>query len=275
LRERTIASALSLQVQHKEKTMKTTVTKWATKAAGAGAIALLLATPSFAQSRGDYNRNNGNRNSQQDVQRSGNNQYGQQNVAANSDNQYGQQNAARNNDTRNGQWNNNHNAAQNNGYRENQRITASGKISSFSRERGGYRVQLDRGQSFWVPQATFGNRARDLRAGISISLGGIFRGGSVFVDAVTWPEQVGYGQVAVGQYGYNDGFVRGVVSRIDRRTGTALIRDDASGRVITADLGGAYRNTVRPGDYVQLTGQWIRGGVFDVARLDNVRNRRY
>ena len=38
--------------------MKTTVTKWAMKAAGTGAVALLLATPAFAQSRGDWNRNN-------------------------------------------------------------------------------------------------------------------------------------------------------------------------------------------------------------------------
>lgn len=45
--------------------MKTTVTKWATKAVGAGTVALLLATPAFAQSRGDWNRNdNSNRGAQ-------------------------------------------------------------------------------------------------------------------------------------------------------------------------------------------------------------------
>jgi len=55
--------------------MKTTVTQWATKAAGAGAIALLLATPAFAQSRGDWNRNNNNdRNGQQNAQRDNGNQ---------------------------------------------------------------------------------------------------------------------------------------------------------------------------------------------------------
>src|SRR3954470_24516249 len=87
----------------KENTMKTTVTKWAMKAAGTGAIALLLATPSFAQSRYDGSRNDRQR---QTADR-------------------------RSND--------------NNGYRENQRVTMSGKVSSFSRERDGYRVQLDRG----------------------------------------------------------------------------------------------------------------------------------
>jgi hypothetical protein len=84
-------------------------------------MALLLATPSFAQSRGDYNRDSSDR--------------GRQSGASN-----------------------------NNGYRENQRVTMDGKVSSFNRERDGYRVQLDRGnQSFWVPQSTFGNRSRSSR----------------------------------------------------------------------------------------------------------------
>ena len=126
--------------------MKTTVTKWATKAAGAGAIALLLATPSFAQSRWDGNRNNAN------------NDRGRQTTDAR--NGADRQSNNRQPDTRQA----------NNGYRENQHVTMSGKVSSFSRERDGYRVQLDRGQSYWVPQSTFGNRDRDLRAGVSISL---------------------------------------------------------------------------------------------------------
>jgi hypothetical protein len=215
--------------------MKTTVTKWATKAAGAGAIALLLATPSFAQSRGDFNRNNDDRNGQTSARDHGNGSY------------------------------------DNNSYRENQRINETGKVTSFSRERDGYRVQLDRGNhSFWVPQSTFGSRARDLRAGVSITLGGIFRGGSIFVDAVSWPDQYDRGR------GYDRNFVRGVVDRVDYRTGTVWLRDDATGRVITADVDGRSAiRSLRRGEYVELTGQWIRGGIFDVARIDNVRSRRY
>lgn len=216
--------------------MKTTVTQWATKAAGAGAIALLLATPAFAQSRGDWNRNNNTNNDR------------------NGQGSYQRDNGNRSND--------------NNGYRENQRINATGKVSSFSRERDGYRVQLDRGQSFWVPQATFGNRARDLRVGVSIGLGGIFRGGSIYADAVSWPDQYGYGN------GYDRGFVRGVVDRVDYRTGTVWIRDDASGRIIAADVNGRSLRNLRRGEYVELTGQWIRGGVFDVASVGSIRTRR-
>ncbi|MEA2345363.1 MAG: hypothetical protein QOF63_3532 [Thermoanaerobaculia bacterium] len=247
--------------------MKTTVTQWATKAAGAGAIALLLATPAFAQSRGSWNQNNANndRNGQASSQRdNGNRQYGNNGQAGtqhdNGNQTYGnnaQGSYQRNND--------------NNGYRENQRINATGKVSSFSRDRDGYRVQLDRGQSFWVPQSKFGNRARDLRVGVSITLGGIFRGGSIYADAVSWPDQ--YGQYGYGN-GYNQGFVRGVVDRVDYRTGTVWLRDAASGRLITADVNGRSLRNLRRGEYVELTGQWIRGGVFDVASIGSYRGRR-
>src|ERR1043165_2028657 len=109
--------------------MKTTISKWATKAAGAGAIALLLATPAVAQqSRGDWNRNN------QDQR---------------------------------------HESRDNNNYRDNQRINASGRVTTFSHERDGYRVRLENdSHSYWVPESSF--RGHQLRAGVSISLGGIF-----------------------------------------------------------------------------------------------------
>src|SRR4051812_37576661 len=225
--------ALCLSVRNTRRmTMKTTVTQWATKAAGAGAIALLLAKPAFAQSRGDWNRNNNTNNDR------------------NGQGSYQRDNGTRSND--------------NNSYRENQRINATGKVTSFNRERDGYRVQLDRGQSFWVPQSKFGNRSRDLRVGVSITLGGIFRGGSIYADAVSWPDQY-YGN------GYDRGFVRGVVDRVDYRTGTVWLRDDASGRIITADVDGRSAiSSLRRGEHVELTGQWIRGGVFDVARIDNI-----
>lgn len=224
----------------KEKDMKTTVTKWATKAAGAGAIALLLATPSFAQSRGDWNRN---------------------------DNRNGQTTDARNNDNRAG-----NDRSNNNSYRENQRFTESGKVTSFTRERDGYRVQLDRGRSFWAPESRFGNRGRDLRAGVSITFGGIFRGGAYSVDAVSWPDQYNGGYANGYANGYASGYVRGVVESVDYRGGVVVVRDQATGRLITATV--ASRG-LRRGDLVQLTGQWIRGGVFSVARIDNIGTRRY
>ncbi|HEY2829604.1 MAG TPA: hypothetical protein VGJ88_05745, partial [Thermoanaerobaculia bacterium] len=74
--------------------MKTTVTMWATKAAGAGAVALLLATPAFAQSRGDWSRNNtSNRGAQATRTHAGNNR-GQQYNRATQPAQTGTQNQA-------------------------------------------------------------------------------------------------------------------------------------------------------------------------------------
>ena len=70
------------------------------------------------------------------------------------------------------------------------------------------------------------------------------------------------------------GFVRGVVDRVDYRTGTVWLRDAASGRLITADVNGRSLRNLRRGEYVELTGQWIRGGVFDVASIGSIRGRR-
>ncbi len=81
---------------------------------------------------------------------------------------------------------------QSSSYREGQRSNISGRVQSFSRERNGYRVHLDTG-SYWIPESRFGNRARDLRVGVSLSLGGIFSGGVFGIDAVSWPASSGYG----------------------------------------------------------------------------------
>lgn len=219
--------------------MKTTISKWAVKAAGTGAIALLLASPAVAQSRGDWNRN---QNQDQQRQQSRDNNY--------------------NND--------NHDNRNDRNLRENERYNGTGRISSFTRERDGYRVRLDNdSRSYWVPQSAFGNRARDLRVGVSIGLGGIFRSGSVYVDAVSWPGD-GYGYN--NGNGYDNGYLRGVVERVDYRDATIRVRDQRSGRIIVASIGGDRYSReelrrVRRGDFVELGGQWLRGGVFGADRI--------
>jgi hypothetical protein len=283
--------------------MKTTVTMWATKAAGAGAVALLLATPAFAQSRGDWSRNtNSNRGAQATQTRANNRgqQYDRWNQAQQTQpvqaqatqptqtrtenraqyNQYNRSNQAQatqpaqtptENRAQYNQYNqyNRSNQAQqqtyersrgqfnNNSYRENQRVTASGRITSFARERDGYRVQLDRGGSYWVPES----RGRGLRVGLSINLGGIFRGGSIFVDSLGYP----------AGYAYDNGYVRGVVESVDYRTGTVWLQDDASGREIRADVGGYALGSLQRGEFVELTGQWLGNGVFNVAQIASIR----
>jgi hypothetical protein len=194
------------------------------KSVGVGALALMMSVPVFAQSRGDYRG---------DRQQRDNSRYSQSNRSTES----------------------------NGSYRENQRITAQGKISSFTRERDGYRVRLDRGRdSYWVPSSYFRGRGHDIRVGINIALGGIFRGGSIYVDDVNYPN---------GAY-YDQGLVRGVIQGIDYRAGTAWLRDDVSGRAITVDLRRVNERRLRRGDYVELSGSWDRGGLFDAYRVERV-----
>jgi len=224
--------------------MRTTATKWAAKAAGTGVVALLLATPAFAQSRSDWNRNNNsNRGAQETQTRADNNRQYQRSNQPQYQAPYQAQNQTAVRSQR---------EFHNNDYRgENQRVTESARITSFARERDGYRVGLDRGRSYWVPES----RAHGLRVGLSINLGSLF----------------GY----PAGYAYDNGYVRGVINRVDYRTGTVWLRDEQSGAEIRAAVGGYALGDLHRGEFVELTGRWIDGGigggVFDVARIASIR----
>jgi hypothetical protein len=213
--------------------MKTTKTVLA-----ATALTLLTAGSLFAQPRGDdRRRDNGNNNNRTQVEQR-------------------QPSHDTRNDSRNGSGS----------YRDNQRVNASGRITSLSHERDGYRVQLDRGrESYWIPASRMRNR-NNLRVGVSIVLGGIFRGGRIDVDAVNWP----------GDRGYNDNYVRGTVERIDYRSDVLLLRDANTGRTIEVDMRDTRRssrldlNDLRRGDYIEVSGDWLRGGTFVADRIEAV-----
>ncbi len=294
--------------------------KSAVTLAGAGALAVLLATSAFAQntprdaqSREGWNNgrqraaasNDGARNHAQSPSQNRQNapqvrqaarqiqqtapQYRQAGInqrdggsrsAAQSNRGY--QPARANDTTGNGNWGAGERQSvrgieQGRSNQNNERVTLSGHVSSFTHEGGGYRVHLDRdGRSFWIPESRLRNR-NDLRVGLSLSLGGIFNGSLIDVDAISYPGAYGYASVPA----YDQGVVQGVVDRVDYRTNTILVRDEASGRFINVDMRGAGRTSgvdarnVRPGDYLTLSGQWDRGGVFVAYRVDNVNTRPY
>jgi hypothetical protein len=159
-------------------------------------------------------------------------------------------------------------------YRDNQRMNASGRVTSVSHDRNGYRVQLDRGrESYWIPESRMGNHARDLRVGVTVVFGGVFRGGRIEVDAVTWPNDNAYRN----ERG-ND--INGTVERIDVRNGTLLLRV-AGNRTIDVDMRDTRRTNrvdfrdLRRGDRVTLSGQWLRNGQFEANGILSVDNRRY
>jgi hypothetical protein len=241
----------------KETNMKSN--RWVGRAAGAGALTLILAMPAVAQTRGDWQRNDGS--NQGSAQTSSRNDRGNNRVQDNNrDNNSGRQPASPRSS------------------RENERVTMQGRVSSFTHENGGYRVQLDRdSRSFRVPESYVRSRGHNFGIGVSMSLGGVFRGGQIYVDAVNWPGDGGYGYGSA----YDRGYIRGVVDRVDNRSGVMWVRDDASGRLIEADMRDAGRYSridardLRRGDFVELSGQWLRGNIFAVDQVDSVRTGRY
>lgn len=159
--------------------------------------------------------------------------------------------------------------------RHENRISESGKIRSFKQERDGYRIYLDRGNySYWVPQSHL--RGHRLSVGLSIRLGGIFDNGYVVVDDLGWPDDGGYYNNN-RNYRYGD-VVRGVVDRVDFRRGTVNLRSDRG--YITVDMRSLSRrdsrlgiDDLRRGDRVTLSGNWVRGGLFDARRIDSIGTR--
>jgi hypothetical protein len=166
----------------------------------------------------------------------------------------------------------------NNGSRS---ITMEGRVRSVRSERNGYRVELDRGgYSFFVPRSY--RRANELRVGINIRLSGIFDAGYGYVNVsnADWLDDAYYGR---GGYDNSSrGYVSGRVERVDLRRGVLLLRDDREGRVVeVAMLRTDSRwnrridlDDLRPGDRVELSGDWRRG-FFEAYRIDAVRSGRY
>ncbi len=208
------------------------------KAVLATALTLMTATSMFAQQRGSRNNNNNDRGRYE--QRDSRNQS--------------------RNETRD----------DSRSYRENDRVRTSGRITALTPERDGYRVQLDRGRnSYWIPASRMRDHRNGLRVGVSIVLGGIFRGGRIDVDDIGWPDDRGYG--------YNADYVRGTVERVDFRSGVLLLRDSRNGGTVEVDMRDTRRTSridfedLRRGDYVELTGIWQRGGFFVAERIESVR----
>jgi hypothetical protein len=129
-----------------------------------------------------------------------------------------------------------------------------GRVSRVHRYGDGYRIWIvGTPYPFYVPLAYY--RHDRFRVGLSISLGGYYN--------------------SLGYYDYydgrSDGAMRGVVESVDYRGDSFVVRNDATGSFVTV-LSRDRRLDVRAGDYVELSGEWTRSGVFtawDVDFLDN------
>jgi hypothetical protein len=145
-----------------------------------------------------------------------------------------------------------------------------GRVSRFVHERGGYRIWVDGGRfPVWIPEARIGLFPH-LRIGLSLRFGGYY-------DPLGYLEAYDY--YNDGYYGggdaYTSGLLRGVVETVDYRRGTMVVRDDVSGSFVTTLIRDRRLETLRPGDYVEVAGDWTRAGVFEGLRLEDVRDGRY
>lgn len=153
---------------------------------------------------------------------------------------------------------------------DNERVEHQGHVRSFTRERDGYRIYVDNDErSFWVPADRLN---RPLTVGLAINLGGVFRGGLVNVDAVTWPEEHVNGDRDLRREDVrreNERVeLRGVVDRIDYRSHTLWLRSE--GRRTRVDMRDRDLRDVRRGDRISLGGKWIGGGNFTAYRIDHI-----
>jgi len=141
----------------------------------------------------------------------------------------------------------------------------NGRIERFERWNGGFRIYLGGAPyPFFVPEAYF--RSHGLRIGLSLRLGGYYNPLGYY-DYYDGPYYDGayYGSALA-----TSGDLRGVVESVDYRRGTIVLRDDISGNFVTTVMRGRDRvlDSLRPGDYVVLSGDWVRGGVFEAYRAD-------
>jgi hypothetical protein len=164
-------------------------------------------------------------------------------------------------------------------HRDDQRVTVDGHVRAIHHERDGYRVELDKGgYSFWVPENALRNRNNDFRVGVSVRLGGIFRGGVIIVDAVEWPPVAPFPSRRM-----HDDMLRGTIERIDARHATLLVREERSGRLVHVDVMQSDHDWTRPhdfddlrrGDVVVMSGDWTRGRDFNAYRIEDVHARRW
>jgi hypothetical protein len=145
-----------------------------------------------------------------------------------------------------------------------------GRVNRFVHERGGYRIWVDGGRfPVWIPEARI-SLFPHLRVGLSIGLGGYYdpRG---YLEAYDYYDGGYYG----GGQAYSSGLLRGVVETVDYRRGTLVIRDDVSGSFVTTLIRDRRLETLRPGDYAEISGDWTRSGVFEGLRLEDADGGRY
>jgi hypothetical protein len=153
----------------------------------------------------------------------------------------------------------------NHAYRNREPYRAHGRVSRVVPYRGGYHVWIGGAPyPFFVPSRHY-NRNR-FRIGVVIGLGGYYNplGYYDYYDD-RYSDDRYYGR------SYRSGSTRaemsGTVESVDYRRYTFVMRNDATGSFVT--IHSRDRNVdIRPGDYVEVRGNWRRSGLFEAYDVD-------
>jgi hypothetical protein len=130
-----------------------------------------------------------------------------------------------------------------------------GRVSNIVHFGSGYRIWIGGAPyPFFVSDSYY--RRNRFRIGVNIALGGYYN-------------PLGYYDYDDGYYNdstYSNGALRGVVESVDYRRDTFVVRNEATGSFVTVASRSRYDN-VRPGDYVEITGDWTRSGFFEAYNV--------
>jgi hypothetical protein len=149
-----------------------------------------------------------------------------------------------------------------------------GRVSRFLHERGGYRVWIDGGlYPIWIPEARI-SLFPHLRVGLSLGFGGYYDP-SGYLEAYDYYDGGYYGGGYAGSTAYSSGLLRGTVESVDYRNSTLVLRDDVTGNFVTTLIRDRRLESLRPGDYAEISGDWTRTGVFEGLRLEDEQGGRY
>jgi hypothetical protein len=148
-------------------------------------------------------------------------------------------------------------------YNSGRHFYGRGRIDRIVPCHGGYRVWLGGwGYPFFVPYRYYNPYRFHL---------GLFIGFNAFYDPLGYYNVYDgppvYSSGAYDRYDdrYSNSVLRGIVESVDLSSGHVVINDDSSRRVVTALLPPRDRRVdeIRPGDYVEFSGTWVRGRGYD------------
>jgi len=159
-------------------------------------------------------------------------------------------------------------------YAYHEHVKSYGRVERYSHVHGGYNVWLGGGlYPIFIQFAHW--HLHPLHVGLYINFGGYWdpRGYWSVYDYSPYDYRSGYGY---GGSTYTRGELHGLVESVDLGRGTMVVNDELSRQFVTVQLPRDRRvEYARPGDYIALSGDWTRSGVFAAYRVDQLEQGRY